>query len=1101
MKKYLLAFSLVPMAFPLSLYAFEQGTVYDSHSNPVFEMHFFDVGDGPFMPDGTSGLQSTRNISDQQKAKILIAAQYWAEIIKSPSGYLPAIINVGTFDIKNAEGSSENVSNDVFGFSQTKLQAAMTGKNPGPLDYGSHGQFVLGTLNFDRIPYVPAQIPQSGNVDLVTVVRHELAHGLGISNQVIDLSGPGSFTPYFGATFGSWTEHLRDDNGNPADYFQPILCTGCNNSYDDEAFDVRRDQGYFTGSHVSEVLAGSTLKGVPVKILSVTGSVDDNYMSHSELKNSLMSHQNYRNYTTFMEAELALMQDMGYQIDRRNFFGFSVYGDGQTLVNQHGYFQRNAMGTDYMPGTYNTATLGLGLHIYGSDNQIFQQADLLTKGAGGAGVRVDGEANTLTVGSQTRIYADGINGRGVMFTYGKNHNFIQRGDVQALGEKGIAASFDFGHNLVGDDTEYRGSYIYQGDEYFLPYISELKGALVDQADISGRLAGAYAAIYISDNALVNTINVLNGAQLVGDIYSNYHQETSSGELRLTQMTFGRLADAQGRATDQADPRFRLRYDGNIQGANLALSAQGGVTSLNGKHDIYSMTVAQDAILGGNSDYTLNADQLFVNNGTVAPGNSLGKISVTGNYQQNSSGQLLFEVAGNGAHDIFTINGNAVLAGQLTIAPIRSWYSNQWQINSADLLQASTTSGAFTAVTGQLSSPTLSLQITPQGSNDYQFAILRKPNAYSQFAEDRNAQQAGAALDRIVANPGEELQPLYTALDYSAVDGSTIARTLSQFSPAGYSAMYASSLYREYQIDDIISTDRTLNQPFTADEWRSFAIPFGGGAWQNRQGGSVGYDASGYGIVFGAEKQSQATPDLTLGFHGAISGQSVQIKSPETGEGKTTAFGLGVQARLAEDPLAGPYLFGHGRVGIEYGEMDRSVSVEDYQSDLESNWRAYSGSVMAGGGYRWALSDTMSAGPLAALDYTTLSRQAIKEQGSQGSSLDLNSGHFNALRSRIGANSNWDFPLSSAHALKGNLQLTWDHELLDTDLVQGASFSGYSNSSFNSKNQIIGRDSLGAQAGVSYLFGKDVELGATVASELFRAGYNSLSGNLSATWRF
>ncbi|OTA15041.1 hypothetical protein Xvie_01687 [Xenorhabdus vietnamensis] len=54
-----------------------------------------------------------------------------------------------------------------------------------------------------------------------------------------------------------------------------------------------------------------------------------------------------------MEAELAAMQDMGYQIDWRNFFGFSVYGNGQTLINRHGYFLRNSQGNAYVPGKYN----------------------------------------------------------------------------------------------------------------------------------------------------------------------------------------------------------------------------------------------------------------------------------------------------------------------------------------------------------------------------------------------------------------------------------------------------------------------------------------------------------------------------------------------------------------------------------------------------------------------------------------------------------------------------------------------------------------------------------------------------------------------------
>ena len=261
---------------------------------------------------------------------------------------------------------------------------------------------MLGKMAFDTIVYVPSQLPRSSDADLAATAVHELAHGLGIGSAVGDWNG--KTTPYFGSTIGSWAEHLRDDNGNPSRPGQVVLCSKCNNPYDPGGFDVRKDQGYFAGEHVSEVLDGAM--PVPVKMLAYTpvgNFLDDNYMSHRELKNSTMSHQNYRNYTAFMEAELAALQDMGYTIDRRNFYGYSIYGDGKALVNDHGFFLRNKEGTAYIPGQYNTATLGLGLQVYGSHNNVAQRADLLTRGAGGAGVRIDGEGNHFAVLPGTRI--------------------------------------------------------------------------------------------------------------------------------------------------------------------------------------------------------------------------------------------------------------------------------------------------------------------------------------------------------------------------------------------------------------------------------------------------------------------------------------------------------------------------------------------------------------------------------------------------------------------------------------------------------------------------------------------------------------------------
>ena len=70
--------------------------------------------------------------------------------------------------------------------------------------------------------------------------------------------------------------------------------------------------------------------------------------------------------------------------------------------------------------------------------------------------------------------------------------------------------FDFGGNLLGNNIEERGSYIYNLSEFYPDLIPEekrteyerlgLDGPLVKNFDVAGSLAGSLAAIYISDNA-------------------------------------------------------------------------------------------------------------------------------------------------------------------------------------------------------------------------------------------------------------------------------------------------------------------------------------------------------------------------------------------------------------------------------------------------------------------------------------------------------------------------------------------------------------------------------------------------------------------------
>ena len=1081
--------------------AYEVHTITTPDGRPAFELRYFDPGDGPFVPDDDEPQSSTWSWQPRLIQQINQGVRYWASLIQPQGGLGPAVINIGTDDeTGNAFGMSPQGDGGQGPKSLLQMQLQGLPIRAEDREAGFHAVFGLGPSDYPAITHF-SQIPLTGKDDLVSTAIHELGHGFGITSLIQDVAGAG--TPAFGSTLGGWASLMVDDNGNPARPGQKVLCQGCGNSYDLDAFDVRLDRGMLVGVHIREALAGG-LPGVPVRMLT-DGAVDDNYMSHIELKNSMMSHQSYRNYTGFMEAELAVLQDLGYTIDRRNFFGRSIYGSGLDIVNTQGYFARNARGAAYVPGRYNTALLGLGLHVYGSHNRIRQAADLLTAGEGGAGIRVDGEGNALTIDPGVRVHADGSSGQGVMFAYGRNHTLVQRGDVEALGERGVGLRFDFGNNALTDDVEARGSYIHSAGGSSLPLLPELDGPLVSRADITGRVAGREAAIHISDNAYVGRVNLMRGARIEGDIVSFYDQRDDRGEQRLTMLSFGQRVDAAGRAVGLPDAGFRFAYTGNIRGGrNLTLSFDGGRTSLNGDHRIWGAEVQPGARLLGNASYTIEGGSAFLNRGTLAPGNSIGRIGITGDYRQAATGILQAEFDASGASDVLAVSGTATLAGTLDLRPVADWYANGWS-GAVDPVQAGGLAGAFDDVVSSPASPTLTFRAAGAGSGHYRVSVSRPADAYSRYGADANDRRAAQALSQLAALGAPATQPLFRSLDFSALDGHEVTQALAQVSPASYSAGLAASLRRDRAAVD--SALRGLTPAASPDGtgWVGYATLFGGTGRQDAQGSMVGGHESLYGVVAGSGRRLDAAPDVAVGFSLDLSEQAVSLRSPWGGQTKATALGLGAQWRYQPSPwlgpmAQGPMAQGAVRLGAERGAMDRRVAFADYSARHEAHWMGYGASVQIQGGYQFAVTESVSAGPWASLDYAWLMRPGVGESGPQATQLSLDRQQSDALRSRLGVAARMAWTLADDRQLSVGAQASWDREWLSRDVRQTARFEARPDVSLVSVNTLAPRDTLGLRAGLDWRRGDRASVGLEVGGRL-GGGYRAVDGQLKLRWAF
>ncbi|MDO5538019.1 MAG: autotransporter outer membrane beta-barrel domain-containing protein, partial [Desulfovibrionaceae bacterium] len=639
--------------------ASETQTVHDSSGRAMFQISFFDEGEHVLTYADGGTLVGERDLTDLDREGTVRAAGLWADIL-GPYGAnsSPVVVHVTGDYTYNAAAVGDVLPPSAGSAYSASRALAQIGEG---LETDEIAGLVFSGLGVsDSASWVAANhlsaLPYTDRPDLVTVIFHEFGHLLGISSSISSME-----TNVFLNELGSasvWDSHLHDICGTQVQAGMRAVRAGTEAEGDAGAVfvaGVGPTSGVtFRGEHVAEVLQGA-MEGVPVN--GFEGSDASGWkaeLAHIELNHSLMSHQLWRNWTSFMEAELAVLQDLGYQIDRRNWYGYSVYNDGLTLTSTTGYWARNAEGTAYLEGVANTSTLGVGLHVYGSNNQITQAADLMACGTAGTGIRLEGAGNTLAVAEGVTVAADGDWGTGLLVSYGRDHLVTNSGTVTATGEGGIAVRFDFGKNSISEESESRGSWIWGSDAESgwtdmdmsrgtdndgLPL--NLDGPMVSRFALSGTLAGSAAAIYISDNAYVEQMDILSGASITGDIVSNWDPESArlqyadlnpghSGTELTTLVTFGLAATDQGIGGETGDAAFCLVYDGNITGASsLEIEVAGGALEYNGTASVLSVTIDEGASLSGTGSWTLNAilDEeqdisvggTFTNAGTYSPG--------------------------------------------------------------------------------------------------------------------------------------------------------------------------------------------------------------------------------------------------------------------------------------------------------------------------------------------------------------------------------------------------------------------------------------------------------------------------------------------------
>ncbi len=449
----------------------------------------------------------------------------------------------------------------------------------------------------------------------------------------------------------------------------------------------------------------------------------------------------------------------------------------------------------------------------------------------------------------------------------------------------------------------------------------------------------------------------------------------------------------------------------------------------------------DTRLGGNG--TLTGDVII--NGILAPGNSIGRLDVTGDVTLTASSVFAAEVSSVGLHDRLVVDGAITLqGGDLMIETVPSGvYSVRSQFT---LMTASDgISGSF----GSVSVNDAFNAYARNNGNAFDLVLVRQVD-FTGDALTPNAAAVGGHLNaELGENTGQGMVDLMDGiLALSASDQSVALQELSGDVHASQIALN-NQAYGRFM--DSVSA-HVRNDPAASGYWLEAS---GRNGEIDSSPGVHGLDTRDRGLSAGVQlARGQGSIGLAIGFnHTDATGDHVKAETDNFG---ATAYAV---------RQAGAYTFS-GQLGWMSHDVDtrRAPALGFVPGTLSAGYRA----TTLGVGARIARqsSGTMLGGamfePELALNLATTDTEDFSEAGDPVAALNVRPGQMESLTSKLGASLVW-----GERAAEGQYSVrihgAWLHEYLDETATLFGGFQGAS-SSFLTESSRFDRDRF--QAGVS-----------------------------------
>ena len=661
-------------------------------------------------------------------------------------------------------------------------------------------------------------------------------------------------------------------------------------------------------------------------------------------------------------------------------------------------------------------------------------------------------------------------------------------------------SFSGGGSIFSDlaafATDPQGRYIITKglSNFFYNQYYEVKGATrtIGPINALGALVftNSYPLEIQNDGELVltsGTIAVLNG------------RSTVSGGLILTPENF--MKTGSGELDLQSDLI-----------ANGTAEVNQGLLSVNGNLGANNLVVNVGGTLGGSGVVFSNVNVL----GNLAPGNSPGTLTVSGNLVLAGASSTTIEIASPTNFDRIVVGGQATLGGALNI---EAYGGNTFAYGQQyNFLQAGSITGNFASITAPETFRGRFLNSGTVGT------ILIAPDTYTRVAINPNQVSLAKALDRFIpATSGDELL-ISTTLDLQTAEQFPAA--FDQIMPGFYESLSNLAIEQAFaqtqMLNQRISSVRLgaagfqaiggISQPLvhdkngksaadakdaspivesaTATNWNSWALGTGTFSRTTNLGSVDNYNNDAGGFLVGADYRW--SENFVTGLYGGYDYSYAEYNGG--GSTKGNSFSFGTYASYAKDGYYADAVIGGGYTGfqtqrsIEFSTIDRTASADP-------NSGQFTAGLNLGKDFEVG---KFTLGPIVGAQYTYAGIGSFTESGAESLDLSLGQQNANSLRSTLGGRIAYTWNVNQKIALIPEVRMFWQHEFLNNARNINASLDGGNGAAFDFETGDPYRDSVFAGAGITAQFGErwnaslfyNVNFGSqTYQSNMVSAGLN------------